>query len=176
MKYVISIFFPFVGFFLIKKPVSGYFALILNIIILLGNSLYPTPIILFIFWLVLILWAFLEINEYNTKKLINKVNKDLEKVNKTVSSVRNSQKKDAKKSKKIKTISARRNPEIEEFLLENKNTQPKQLSHDSSYSSDSQEKHNMGFDEEFERPTRKKFSDYSSNLDNLKVQSRKNFK
>ncbi len=66
MKYLIAIFFPFIPFFSIRKPMSGYFCLILHILAFLGLSLYPNVYVLFVLWFMLILWSFFEISDYNS--------------------------------------------------------------------------------------------------------------
>ena len=67
MKYLIAIFFPFIPFFSIRKPMSGYVCLILHILAFLGLSLYPNVYVLFVLWFMLILWSFFEISDYNSE-------------------------------------------------------------------------------------------------------------
>ncbi len=71
MKYLIAILFPFIPFFYIKKPVSGYVCFVLQVFVLLAASLYPNIAILFVLWFLLDLWAFFEISDFNNKNSTN---------------------------------------------------------------------------------------------------------
>lgn len=82
MIYFVAIFFPFVSFFYIKKPVSGYFAFVFHVLAFLGVSIYPTVYVLFIIWFLLILWAFFEVNEFNSKEAVLHIVKKLVRQNK----------------------------------------------------------------------------------------------
>ena len=86
MKYFVSAFLPFMGFFYIKKAIYGYLCLLLFLISILSLAIYPSALIFSILYVVMVMWSFFEINDYHSKqvskRMVNYIEKkSLQKIN-----------------------------------------------------------------------------------------------